>query len=918
MLRGVTKKQNLRPIIHKQNNFGGGLNEDLPKSELNRNELSVLENYITYDRYMEGRTGSLETFTLQGSGTIHSAYYHKAADKLVYHRDDKVYVGSSEITDYDAASLGDSGDSSIKPFGKDVLLCTDTSIYLIPLERASQKLFPINSTKPENPFTSTYVASKTTSPFKYRYIYTYSVIVNSTTGALATTGDRFTAGNILIHETPTIDNTGTYAYWAERHRGTAISTSSKHTLDIAYGVGSNIETYHSHISIYRTVDTGINGLDIFLTDDELTTEVPFAWIADVEMDTPTASYDDGTTDVILRARINEGLIFKGALMEALPSSSLAETTEGFLFTATRNAKRLTYSQRSDDTLTGFYNPGFQYHDFDDGIQVLARSTDILSVICNRSSHTCTLTVFENSGELEYVATLTHYVIVDDNIGVIDHGSFARVEQGTFIARCNDNSIRIWDTTGWGRDLAFGRVSDIVKTMTNISRAVSFRGVYLIYYTDDTGDTAPTACLRLALKNEAGEGWCKYTGSSMVIPSDAEVLFRGDDPNGATGVEFLFCIDKTDSKLYWIETFDGPATATINSQSISKYHLDKYDGSSGGTEIIPKFRGADVVGDREHFYKRHRESHIYIRELTRNDGSSTSLSVDASAYVDDSSTATEKLQGIEITGDANFFRNVRGRSIGIEFEANSSAHQVVSTDARYTVEDISHPTKGSFSIDANTWQRDMERSLLIWTLSRPLPLLERVSGTKISSFGLNTITAPDGRSNMYQVGNMASNPFTYSLTTQDVSSWTISFWVKTPDFTNGTIRPILSIAENKFIEFEDATTINASGFSGKTIDSIATGFHHFCIISEPCGNSHVFQNKIYKGTIGGLEAEISGLKLGDNTASNNGTVYMWDVRVMNRLIDADLTLSIGDTEEQAVAYYYDDVIDNSGDKVCPYG
>ena len=77
----------------------------------------------------------------------------------------------------------------------------------------------------------------------------------------------------------------------------------------------------------------------------------------------------------------------------------------------------------------------------------------------------------------------------------------------------------------------------------------------------------------------------------------------------------FIVDVADSKIYWIETFDGPDNQTINGFQITRYWADKVSvASPNGTNIIPKVRTRDVTGSQESFNIKHSESHAYLRDL----------------------------------------------------------------------------------------------------------------------------------------------------------------------------------------------------------------------------------------------------------------------------------------------------------------
>ena len=91
-MRGRYRKKS-RPeaqaeIRFKQDRFDGGLNNDVPASKIQANELALLENFVAYPDYLEGRSGSQKysDTALPGSGTIRGYIFHPSAKIHVLHR----------------------------------------------------------------------------------------------------------------------------------------------------------------------------------------------------------------------------------------------------------------------------------------------------------------------------------------------------------------------------------------------------------------------------------------------------------------------------------------------------------------------------------------------------------------------------------------------------------------------------------------------------------------------------------------------------------------------------------------------------------------------------------------------------------------------------------------------------------------
>lgn len=879
-LRKRSRSQGDRAIKHTQDNFGEGLNVDLPATDINANANPVLDNYTAYERYAEGRTGSVLAYdSLPGSGTIHSIEIHPKNSQLVMHRGAKLYAVSSGFTEIRSVnqvfSFTLDEDSNLVVFGDDFLLYTASGLFRLYIAPFFKSFIPINDQKPLEIASVLSATDKGT--FKYKYIYTFSVIINEI-GTSGGAGNRFTTGNTLVHETPPVRPTGAIGletYFLQVNRETEVGITQQ-----LVSVTETIPDHITHVSWYRTPDLGQNGLDNLAFDQ-------YAWIEDRDAGLPNVG--DLTFDDTINYRLTHAsnLRLKNIGWEALPNGLLGEVTPGFIFTAPINGKILSYSQRvPDDTRAGFHDAGTQFQEFDDGINVIAKLPDSLAVIENGTSSIITLTSIIDTGVNQYVATIDHVVNIDDDIGVIDRKSFSHAEGGSYVAICSDKSVRTFDQSGWGRDLSLDNIESIIdgiKVGTTVAKY--YKGAYYIWYTLDDNATKPDSCIRFSLKRSSGKGWNTISGDDWVLPPINTGLMIGNNFNAPsdTKLNYFFVLNESDNDIYWIDSFDGPENVTINGFDVVKHYSDKKTlPSNPGTQIPCKIRTRDMTGSQRSFNIKHSESHIYYNNSTPEDP--LALTISASAFVDDSDTSTDTVTEVPPGDDIQFFRKVEGSRISVEFTSNRSGHRVISIDGRFRVQDINRPNAGPSKSIEGIMQADLQGKLKVWTFTRPAPLLSRIDNKKFPLGNIQTQLGPDGRTKAVQigVGSNEVNPFLFpdrtSYTTGD-GSFAALFWVGGLEFSgppvviftvynlDGTIGlQLYATNATTLILFNDSLGI----IKTFTVDDLnagpTNGYHQIFVYTPTPGALDIKQNGVSKGltfafiTFGGGGIELGAVAI----------------------------------------------------------
>ena len=871
-IRNKTRPQGDRPIKNNQENFGEGLNLDLPATDINRNANPNLENYIAFERYIDGRSGSVLAFdSLPGSGTVHDIKIHSRSGTCIMHRGTQIFlVGSfsNEILELKPAplttSFGLDIDSNLVELGEDFLIYTASGIFKILISFTTKSFFKINGFQPEELGT---VFGGSTGQFKYKYIYTMSVIVDSS-GDLISSIDRLSSSGTLVHETPPaivggVSNLTTY-FLQGNFPGAVGPGNGK----ILTHNDTNEPGYISHVSWYRTPDIGQNGLDNLAFDQ-------YAWIAD--NDISVANFLDEIIDDTVDYRLTHAtnLRLKNIGWTPMPSGLLGEISPGFIFSATPNDKILSYSQRiPDDTRVGFHDSAFQFHEFDDGITVLATVPDILSVLCARKSYSVTLTSTIDAGVLQVGLVLNHVENTDEDIGVLDAKSFVKAEDGSYIAICSDKSVRAWSGGGWSRDLAVDRVRKIIERIKEgFTVSGYYKGAYFIWFTLDENATSPDTCMRFSFKRESGKGWTFYSGADWVFPPINTGVMVGQNfafllPSKQ---EYFFVLNASDDKIYWIETFDGPENLTVNGFPVVEYFADKISsGSPNGTNIACRVRSREVTGSSESFNIKHSESHAYVRDTINLNlpanipapptGPVTypELFIDALAFVDGSQVSTETAGKVAIGGDIQFWYRVEGSRIAIEFQSNRSGHRITKIDSRYRVQDINRPNRGPVFTVAKDFQQDYQTQLQQWWFTRPLPMLDRTLSKKFPLGKTSLQVGPDFRSSAVKIGVDINsvNKFIKPNRTVYSGAFSIGFWIGNLTFTSGALTIVRFYNASDVVDFTvsaaNSTTLEIlEGTGTVTVDDMnvggTNGFHQITLVRTTGNTIRWYQNNQLKGT-----------------------------------------------------------------------
>lgn len=747
-------------------------------------------------------------------------------------------------------------------------------------------------------------------PYGRRYLYTWSRIVDFN-DAEDVSKTRLT-GNLVFETPPNKIYSTTQADYGEHWFASAVGSNVVSLLFLANTfVGSiNASPHLTHVSLYATLDIGVNGLDP-QTQTRNNREI-YVWVDDIDITKIT--YTDTTSDAVLRARLLKGFGLKTRFWKELPGGSLGVISSEFLYKAKQSTNKIYYGQLLKPEYLGFYNPAYQEMKVEDGIQDIRDSNHNAVILCTKSTYISNPLVYSAVTGIETVFALRGPKKIPGDIGVIDYGSSAEINEGAFISHCSDHTIRIFSGMAWGADLAGNKISRIIETLVAPGSVGAYiSGVYLLWYKNSSSDTIPTQCLRLGLGGKAGVGWSKCTGADFPFPP----LYLGALViTDANSIQRLLAYDSVDDLFHWVETF--------TSRSLTKYYKDKVAvAGTGGTSVVPKLRPAELTGPSEDQDCIHAETHISLRPS----GSAyvTGMTMTARAYVDGASSATGSISGASLTsGDIQFFERVRGKRIQLEFEFSESGQQVVQVTTDYQAHDTSAIENGPGETLEAANQLALATDLRRW-LTRPSIILDRGQQDRWDTSGVGTVpTATTGPDSSSYALNFVSAAYQYWI---DDSSgfpsgiyyynfFSIMFFIKDVTFSPQcaavvmVARPLPNATNYFQIIFTSNTNLRVFAIAtnyNTTIDSIASGWHHFAIVRTSGTAFSVYQNGVLKGTFdpgSGVYGGASGLGLGLGS-NGGGSCKMYDFRIY----------TAGKTAAD-VLYLYNDIASNSGNKVLP--
>lgn len=1016
-LRIKNRKQSQKEQLFQEGRFDAGWINDLPASDLPKGGMALLENFVGFPEYIEGRSGSrkFSDTVLPGSGTIFALKQNSTSKKLVLHRGRKIYYADSAMatwteiayagSDYQSLTIaGDTGSqinfiSVIGLFstnsnagvlywnltnsgatrtlnlysnsGKTVLVAsasrvgdgitnvvpantsglygqvqitytgndtdagntmTGTASYnpnyvrttdsfgtavttdlqeyegnmllfgyqeIMLIDLTNLNYYPVNNVAPVYPQIGSGTQSAAT-PYGYRYLFTWCRILGGV--------DRI-AGTLVLEtgSTRNVNGLGVERKdYAESWNALPIDSINTNTLIFTdsgtinasqLAVAALVSGSLTHIGLYRTLDIGVAGTDPVLGTGN-NREI-YTWVGDFPIGSATVM--DAKSDDDLRARYNNNFGLKTRFWDQMQGDT--GTVAGSFMYCTYKPRplhpvpdyylnRIQYCQLNQREHIGSHLRPFQFFKLNDTPQIIAKSPDMVSFICNNKTYISNPNSYADGGgeAIAPVYVLNHLTVAAENIGVSDWGSFTPMDNA-FIAHCSDHTIRIWNSSYWSDDIASRRINQIVRLMLVGSVGIYGSGAYYLFYRTDSGQTNNNLCLRYGFSRETGFGWSKVSGSAWVVPPTYAGAVQMVDANN---LQRVVVYDAVDTYSYWIETF----TAYTGS-STTKVFKDKVaTNGTGGTDITCTARFREFTAPEESLDLFHKESYIYDRPYDEATGYPSGFARILKAYVDGSTTAASAITPTLAKGDLQFFDRVQGNRIQMEVQFTTSGARLTGIGTLCDVFDrAAIGARPSNGVDAAS-QLGLSTGLAHW-VTRPFDTLNRATGTRFTVAGTapTNVTGPDGR--VFALSFITGANYSMADFTT-FTSFNAMFWVSGIALNKRVFQ--LEGPSSFSVFFTSNTVMNVNGVGTVTISSIASGWHHFAV-RRTGSTVDVIQNGVLMGSV-----SVSGVVGGQTFRINpdSGVMTLYDIRFNNVNLAFD-----------AIAYYYADVNTTlQGNKVLP--
>lgn len=805
--------------------------------------------------------------------------------------------------------------SQLVAFNTDFLLFANQLVYV---DLTGERLLELNSARNigfglfKLPGSG---SAGTSAPYGYRYLYTFSRITDAN-GAADVTKNR--VSGTLVFEGPANstfnssfnDTTIDYGeYW----RANPISSSNQHTLvptstgaADTYPVGTIGQVHYTHLSLYRSLDIGVNGIDV---NGEGNKRDVYVWVGDYDI--TADSIVDAKSDDELRANFTAGFGLTGRFFVNLPNMDVGQVTPNFVYAGTRGQHKVNYCQLSKKEGLGFHHPTWQFLKLDDGVQIIAKTPDLVSFICSGKTWVGSPNAYKDvnlnrtseGGSIDPVFQLQHLIPQDETIGVTDWSSFTEISAGVFIGHCSDHTIRKWNGVEWGEDLSSKKVRKVIRKIVGRSVGAFVNNVYLLWYRDDSSAAYNNKCLRYGFGEDAGKGWSRLSRATWIYPpleAGANVFL---DSNS---LQRLLVLDHTDGLFFWVETFDS-----FTGSGLSRLWKDKVlvDGT-GGSDIASAVTLRERVGSEQHFTLRHQETHISLRPTDPATGYQAGFQVSMIGYVDGASTATETVTNIPKTGDIAFGKEHKGLRLQHRLTFNRSGWRLLKVHTQDLEDDRKALGQSWAETDEAGYQRELTAGLKHW-LTRFNPRLNRARGSLYTLGGPVPVTpafvtGPDGRDYALSINGNTS------LSQSDTTSYgdfSAHFWAKAPSsmgtayisiYDGASIRLVLYFSSNTGLEviipgLSVTITIPSVAATWRSIWVVRSGATLNTYVDGALVNTQACPNTALAGTI----AKINDL------VPAEAIPFIFDVRLKQGVVSAG-----------AVAYYYDQVVNHQGVKVLP--
>jgi hypothetical protein len=956
--RRRTRAENDRSGILRRHERWSGMDADTDPTQLGEGKVAHLQNAVAYGKHVEERSGSWRysnNAQFGTMGTVYGKHFHKASRRWLFHAGTQLLWSESdmatftEVQSYAISSFGANGSSNAHTIMQDFLDGVLVSmggesgkgLYFVNISAASIspataiRFFSLTAPCPVigwQPIAS----SGTPILYRYRYLFTFSRIEDGTVNNLLS---RYEGGKV-VHESGTRTRIDGDVDYTESEWDLPVSSSAARSIDLremttnrtpaVYAAESS--PHWTHISIYRTLEIGS---DVGITEStgEVNDPEQYVHLADVPIGLNT--YSDETSDEQLRMNLGAGRVLLSRGFTPIGVSPKFDGTafvssvitfgssETFLMAVRSTEPNIVdYSQLANIQHAGYHSP-LQFRKMKGRVNAIQVNKSEAFFLHNDSVSGADLNAYKDIGDQAPTFQLMSFNPLEPSIGVIDYSSISEIESGRFIARCSDGTIRIWNGTKFGKDLADQSVSDIVKTMVPIgSVGKFFNGAYLLWYRDNSAHTSNQKCLRLSIGESTGMGW-SYSPDYLTVS-----LFHGGDILlDAAGYKRLIMqrhhATAANRLPYWLETYDGPAGSNLFR---SVRDLAVYGDTATGTAIVSSIRMPDYTGELEDFDSVHQLTNMHVRAREAYDaanpvftqetsGFATGFSLDVDGY--GNGDLADSYTGCPIAGDIEFHNPPRGSRVSVALTFNAGGWRLVRVSIRIRNIDRKK-TDGILVTQESIIMDSLDGDFSLWFSRGDYLDMERAWGRRWVSAGggFSLAAGPDGMTDSAMqfsgtIGSRISLPAAgYGL--KSLTNYAASFWVKNPA-VESYIFQTLGFPHTGFNIYFESATVMLAPFGVVPVTNVMDGaWHHFYFVYDYSEQEvKVYQNgvEIYSN----LDIATYGLLGGASHLGAPGA-SLFDFRIYSTIPGADDTLA---SRIAAINLYRNDILENAGKKVLPY-
>jgi hypothetical protein len=351
------------------------------------------------------------------------------------------------------------------------------------------------------------------------------------------------------------------------------------------------------------------------------------------------------------------------------------------------------------------------------------------------------------------------------------------------------------------------------------------------------------------------------------------------------------LDEVTGHFYEVGTRNGPDGSGL----VASYQ-DKASDQYAGVEIPCRLDLKEHIGQAEHEWVEHIETHAYLRQQEKGNkessdytsaGFRSAFEVEIRAYVAGNVAESARAHDVPLEGDIVFDRTIKDHRVQIGFNTTASEFRLSGMDQYYLLYDESATRK---EMSEHGWQQEFSDPLY-WISRGPSPSINRADSTTPTGTYATETDGADGKT-LSALGFIPGGGLTYA----DYSiprDFSIVFSFRDLDLPCN-IFGIVWILE------QDGNYYARIGSTTHQLRWTGTGW--YTIMIKRSDNDLIFGENgfvtgTYRGNFGALE--------GPFVLMNNQTGDIFDFWLFEKAIS-----------DNAFQYYYTDLDENAGDALLP--